>query len=422
MLNRRQLLALGSSSMLVPRPLLARGSSTVDRKFLFIYCYGGWDTLMVFTPKFDAEYIDTEDDATTAEANGITYVDHADRPSVASFFQNYGSRTCVINGVEVRSVTHERCQRMMFTGGSESANDDWPLLLASNGKGLYTAPHVVLSGPAFSVNYAANVVRSGEAGQIVELLDGTALDKSLLTVAGPSALGASREDAFLLARIREYSRTHSDGARRFGQLYEQAMNNATVLASMGSTVNLDPEDGGCRRDIAEDARCALNAFQAGVSRCALTKDNGWCSTSWDTHANNDLQVRNYEETFGYLNSIMADLDSREGTAGGSLADEVTICVFSEMGRHPQLSGGGRAHWTFTSVMLIGAGVRGGQVIGEMNDDFEGQPVDLATGEVTESGTALLPMHIGATLLAMGDVDYTEYLPDGAPLTAAMSDA
>ena len=108
MLSRRQMLALAASGvalpsgLLLPRRSLAR-PSTVERKFLFIYCYGGWDTLKVFTPKFDASYIDMEDDAELAEANGITFVDHPDRPAVRSFFETYGDQAVVLNGMEVRS-------------------------------------------------------------------------------------------------------------------------------------------------------------------------------------------------------------------------------------------------------------------------------------------------------------------------------
>jgi len=95
-------------------------------------------------------------------------------------------------------------------------------------------------------------------------------------------------------------------------------------------------------------------------------------------------------------------------------------VFSDMGRHPRLNvSNGKDHWTFTSAMLMGAGIQGGQVIGAMNDSFQGEPVVLSTGEVSTSGTMLTPEHLGATLLTLSDIDSAEYLPNAAPIQALL---
>ena len=176
---------------------------------------------------------------------------------------------------------------------------------------------------------------------------------------------------------------------------------------------------GCRRDISSDAAVAFNAFERGLSRCAMTQDEGWCSAGWDTHTGNDMQIANYAELFGFLNTAMADLDSRTSFSGGSLADEVTIVVVSEMGRHPSLVGDGRGHWTFTSALIIGGGIRGGQVIGQVDSNFLGKPVDLASGEIDEAGTSLLPAHLGATLLRIGDLDPGDFMLQPEPIEAVL---
>lgn len=426
MLTRRHLLSLlpaglvAPSGLVLPRPL-ARLDGATDRKFLFIYCYGGWDPLMVFAPKFDTPNIDMQEGCVAAEANGIAFADHEDRPSVRQFFEDYGDRACVINGMEVRSITHERCQRMLFTGGGDAVADDWAVISASNTRNTYPTPHLVFSGPAFAAEYAANVVRAGEVGQLTELIGADALSRSTLPVSAPSASAEALEDAFVQERLAAFSGSAPRGSpRTFGARYTAAVDNLASLRAVGDAVDLDPAASGCRRDIAKDGACMLNAFEVGLARTAITRDSGWCSVSWDTHSDNDtIQGRSFEELFGYLNEIMVDLDGRVGQSGNPLRDEVTIVVFSEMGRHPQLTGGGRAHWTFTSAMLIGSGIRGGQVIGRINDNYEGEAVDVATGQVSESGEGLLPGHIGATLLELAGVDYTKYVTQGQPITAAM---
>jgi hypothetical protein len=236
----------------------------------------------------------------------------------------------------------------------------------------------------------------------------------------PSSGSRDLADTLLRSNLERFNQDARDGRLRMGQGYDQALSNLELLESMGSEVNLVPEDAGCRRDIAQDASALLNAFESGMSRCGLTQDDGWCSWTWDTHSNNSLQVKHYEELFDYIGQIMADLDGRTSASGAPLADEVTIVVFSEMGRHPKLTGGGRAHWTYTSAMLIGGGVRGGQVIGELSESFEGQAVDLVSGEVDGGGTGLLPGHLGSTLLALADLDWERFAPQTGPIEAALS--
>lgn len=425
MISRRRLLSLAPAGLIAPGLLLPRRLRALDggtdRKFLFVYAYGGWDPLMAFVPKLDDPNIDMQEGCEIGEANGITFVDHEERPAVRSFFENYGDRTCLINGIEVRSITHERCQRILFTGGGDSTADDWGVVAASRAQNYYAVPHLVFSGPAFSAKYAANVVRAGEVGQLTELIGGEAVRRSELAVEPASLWADAVEDAYLRERVRVFAQGAPRGAKSaLGSYYGDALDNLEVLAAVGDSVDLNPDQSGCRRDIAADASCAFNAFEIGLSRCAITRDMGWCSMSWDTHADNNLyQGRSFEELFGYLSLLMEDLDGRTGLSGNPLRDEVTIVVFSEMGRHPQLTGNGRAHWTFTSAMLIGSGIKGGQVIGELNDNYEGKAVDVESGAVDENGDGLLPGHLGATILELAGLDYTEYVTQGRPIKAAM---
>lgn len=82
---------------------------------------------------------------------------------------------------------------------------------------------------------------------------------------------------------------------------------------------------------------------------------------WDTHANNAARVRDvlapqFDRTFA---TLIADLQSR------GLLDETLVVVMAEFGRSPKINvNGGRDHWgSCFSVVLAGAGVGGGQIIG-----------------------------------------------------------
>jgi hypothetical protein len=82
---------------------------------------------------------------------------------------------------------------------------------------------------------------------------------------------------------------------------------------------------------------------------------------WDTHERNfpilkENHLPNLDQTYS---ALMEDLDGR------GLLEETLIVMMGEMGRTPKLNpNGGRDHWTFCySVILAGAGIRGGSIYG-----------------------------------------------------------
>jgi hypothetical protein len=137
---------------------------------------------------------------------------------------------------------------------------------------------------------------------------------------------------------------------------------------------------------------------------------------WDTHQNafRDLKGKLLPSIDRCLSGFLDDLDTR------GLLDEVLVVMCGEMGRTPKISpiavGGknasgevftpGRHHWgDVFPCFFAGAGVRGGQVIGQ-TDRHGGVPV----------GDAYTPADLAATILhAMGVApDATFRDPEGRP--------
>ena len=98
--------------------------------------------------------------------------------------------------------------------------------------------------------------------------------------------------------------------------------------------------------------------------------------------------------------LMEDLASTPYDSSSSWLDHTTIWCFSEFGRTAlKNNNGGRDHSLINSMMLMGAGIKGGQVIGASSDiGKQAQPVDLSTGLVHESGELLTNNHIARSLL------------------------
>ncbi len=413
MWTRRQLGLLGAglgAGLCLPRRLLATPAAA-QRRFLFLFCDGGWDTGTVFTPLSHIPDAYVEPDATTATVSGIPFVDHPDRPSVRDFLTTWGDQTCIISGLQVQSITHERCRRLILTGQGEGG-DDWPAILAAHTSGAALMPHLILDGPAYTSRHTDTIVRVGDEGQLSELLSGEALYRADTPLSPPPASAEALEDAFVRARADARGDT-------FGASYRELLDRIGALKG-SDDISLPATSTGCERDIAADCGIVFDAFSQDLSRCAMLRYRGWCSEGWDTHQKLSLQSINFEDLFSYLAVVMADLETRPSHTGGALADEVTIVVFSEMGREPRLnSWGGKDHWTFTSAMLIGSGVLGGQSIGGLDEGGQGQPIALSDGAVSSSGVALGPGHLGATLLALGDVDPGDYMTDPQPIDAVI---
>ena len=116
---------------------------------------------------------------------------------------------------------------------------------------------------------------------------------------------------------------------------------------------------------------ARRLVERGVSFVEVALDG------WDTHANNFERVKELSQQLDRgISALLKDL--REG---GRLKDTLVVCQ-GEFGRTPRINGqAGRDHWPATwSVMLAGAGVRGGQVIGATSGDgtqVESKPIRTA---------------------------------------------
>ncbi|OYW15906.1 MAG: hypothetical protein B7Z55_14590 [Planctomycetales bacterium 12-60-4] len=107
---------------------------------------------------------------------------------------------------------------------------------------------------------------------------------------------------------------------------------------------------------------ARRLVETGVSFVEVMMGDG---VGWDTHRDNFPRTRNLsQEVDAGMSALIEDLHER-----GHL-DSTLVIWMGEFGRSPQItSGAGRNHWAraWTSV-LVGGGLRGGQVIGRTDRD------------------------------------------------------
>lgn len=149
---------------------------------------------------------------------------------------------------------------------------------------------------------------------------------------------------------------------------------------------------------------AVQLIEVGV-RCVEVNLNGW-----DTHANNEAQVRERCQTLDpAFASLIRELKARD------LLDTTLVLWMGEFGRTPRVNpAGGRDHWPHGfSVALAGGGIAGGRVVGETSPEADPQAADKL--RFVRDPRNVEDLH--ATILHLMGIDYRQELrtPIGRPM-------
>jgi hypothetical protein len=413
--SRRDFL-LGSGAALASLgvPRIARpGSLDQPRKFIFVFAIGGWDPTMTFAPdQLANDSNDTESDAEFGTVGNIPYVDHADRPSVRTFMEQYYDRMCILNGVNIPSTNHDICRKLTMTGSTAGDLADWPTIIGAARSDFFDVPHLLLSGLAFPGDLGVAVTRTGAEGQLQALLSKEAIRRTRFDLQGPTPPAESIMDDYLLRRAaaRSFS-ARSAREKWLTDVFDTSMDRLDALKTHRNTMSFETGS-----SLPEQMGTAAVALSTGVSRCVTISLDGW-----DTHSKNYEQVGLWEEMFAGLAHLMFVLDNTPGQYGGMLADETNVVVLSEMGRAPAINvAEGKDHWPYTCQILIGPDFTGNRVVGGYDTYFNGVPVSPHTGEIDIKGAAMSMNSVGASMLIAADIDPGDYLPGIEPMWALLN--
>lgn len=394
--SRRDVLRVGAgASLAMALPRFGGAVAGSDLRFVFVFARGGWDTTRVFSPMVGVPGVETEPDAVRVDQGDLAWVDHPDRPAVRNFFNTFGARAAVVDGLLVRSVNHTICERLVQTGSARPDRPDWASILGSVAAADHALPTLVLDGPSNPGVLHRTTSIVGTSGQLQGLLDGGAFGRGDRPVSAPEANLSARIDALVAAGAQRHLDAQTDvGWRRVASAQVDALSRLDRLRVDAQEVVFDANSFDAQTDVAVDL------LSANVARVVCIGMGGF-----DTHADTTTQTPMYNKLFTGLGRLMARLDRTPGRRGATMADETVVVVQSELGRTPYLNSSlGKDHWPYTAAMLLGPGLRGGVRIGGYDETLSGLPVDLASGVVTPSGAVLTSEHLGATLLAMAGLD------------------
>lgn len=407
--TRRQLLASIAAAAAAPlAPFRAARASTVgERKFIFFYASGGWDVTSVFDGHFDVDGVDMDAMAVPGLAGKIPFVTGDDRPNVSRYFERWGQRTCLVNGLNAHSVGHDSAMQLMMTGTSASSFPDWPAILAGASNAEYPLPHVVFGGPSYPGTYGSAVVRAG-GGALLELLDASILGAADRPVAAFQTPADSMMDAFVYNRVSRFATNQTGAGRARADAYLSNLDRDMELEGRRFEAGLT--DLGAT--MVDQGVKAAEMIRLGLCRCAMIGIDG----GFDTHGELS-QADMFDAWFSALDSIMDYLAQTPGYSTDRLIDEVVLVGLSEFGRTPKYNGSGRDHWPYGAAFLAGSGINGDNVVGYTDDDLVSQPIDFATGEPASDGDIPACENLGVALLELGGVDPAQHLPDVQSLSA-----
>ncbi len=390
---------MASAGLWYPKKAFAAGP---ERKFLFCFAGGGWDTTTVLDPHFDTDGVDMDLDTVLGEAGGVRYTSGMDREPLDDFFGKYHRRIAIINGLDPHSVGHDSGTQFMLTGTSASSYADWPTLLAANSTIEYPLPHVVFSGPSFAGTQGQAVVRAG-GGTLLELIDGSINGRSDQPAPVPAPPIDDIIDDFVYKRVADFASQQSGVAKERAEGLLSNIERSMELEGRQFEAGLDD----LGNTFVDQALKATEMFRLGLSRCAMLRIPG----GYDSHGNNMVQAPAQVDFYSAIHEVMDHMAKTPGHTTRWLIDEVTIVALSEFGRTPKINGGGgKDHWPYNSVFVAGAGVKGNQTIGYTDGGLIAEPIDFKSGKPDPTGQILGCEHLGMALCKIGGLDPSKLLP------------
>lgn len=358
----------------LPRLARAAESATSRKACILLWMSGGPTQTDTFDPKPDHENGGPTKPIATS-VPGISIAEHL--PGLAQQMQDLA----IIRGLTSTEGDHSRGSQLMMTGyRPRGAAVNYPVLGSLLSKELGRADNdlpnfVSVSpfrfaqlGPGFLGPEYAPLTVSGQSDD-----PSARANLTIENLLPPTGVGrGSMENRFGLLRFLqdEFGAVHTaESSASHNANYERAMRMVRTEAKGAFRLDEEPEelrDAYGRNRFGQGCLLARRLVERGVAFVEVTlSDFDNSSLVWDTHSDNFTRVKQLCEVLDPAwSTLMNDLRDR------GLLDDTLIVWMGEFGRTPQINGNaGRDHFPLAwSNVLAGAGVRGGQVVGDTGVD------------------------------------------------------
>jgi hypothetical protein len=205
---------------------------------------------------------------------------------------------------------------------------------------------------------------------------------------------APYHDAFVASRIEEALQKQIDARVSKSRLPRVERSQSMLYSAQVSSRALQrvvpyiPKEPSKER-LVQQVEIALAGFKAGVCISANLSIG-----QFDSHNNNDAdQMKLIPEFLSGIDQLMKKAEVLK------LRDKLVVIIQSEMGRTPTYnSGNGKDHWSIGSLMFMGRGIVGNQLIGATDEQQQLitiNPQSLAINK--DQGIRVRPEHIHQSL-------------------------
>lgn len=411
-MNRRDMLKLfgaaGLAAAAGPATLLGRPAARAAQPnagpapyggpyFVLVHASGGWDPTSLCDPK-GRIHEDEENPMNMyfrddiGEAGNIRYAPVAGNKA---FFDKHYQRVLVINSVDTQTNSHDAGTRHSWCGRLQEGTPGLGAVVA--GALGPDRPMAFITNGGYDVTGGAvAATRIGGTGAFQRIAQPNRLD--------PTGNDRQHHTDATYQRIMDAQRERLEGQMQRHRLprLQHAMTSLYLARTSENELkrltDALPENLDNTNPLRRQAQLAMASFKAGLSVSANLSLGGF-----DTHGNHD------QNHFPRLAQLLDGVDFVwEEAERQGVADELVVMVASDFGRTPGYnSNNGKDHWSITSVMLMGKGIKGNRVIGETDErhrPFKVNPTTLATDE---SGVRIEPVHIHRAIRRLAGVEESE---------------
>lgn len=428
--NRRDFLKIATAGAVLPSlgvlpGILHAASPTItDRYFVFAYFSGGWDGLLALDPRDPTVFtpgavsttgiqpaydrlrgLDESDYLVPTSVDGMTFGPYIG--DIADPVIGHTDKLTVIRGMAMEAVAHQVARRHVLTGirpaGTAVRGSSVATILAYLLGESEPIPNLVAGLSSFNMGHPlwASGLPASSIDDLYKALSPSETD-----------LMASQRDA--LETFFEKQEQQASNQRAKDVYANRSLARDLIESDLAEYFNVDSADAemtdlrerfgvdsGTTGDGGYMALMAAQALTKGISRCVTIK----VADGLDSHqgaaweGDHGPAMREGFDSISALASYLEDTPFGD-EPGDNWLNHTTIMCFSEFGRGAELNNnGGRDHNLINAMMMLGAGIKGGQVLGATTDlGMMASPVDLTTGALSPMGELIGNNHIARTLL------------------------
>lgn len=388
--------------------------------WVMVHCSGGWDVTSFcdpkgFEPSTEMKFFDQMNHYPASAVEPVPgsasqmlfapeFVNPGDPASGidpagpnATFFKKYYKDLLVINGINCATNSHEVGVRVNWSGSLVENRPSFAALVAG-AYGRDKPMAWVVNGGYDVANGVVAVTRTGNIGAIQRIAY-----PELINPDDPERPYHADEVGKRILDAR-YERQQAMMAKQRLPRIQKAM--GTLFTSRTGQnelkklkLELDTITGGenLLGGLRGQAQIALAAYKAGICIAANVSP----PAGFDTHGNNDAGQYNGRR-------LMLEGVDYLWTKAQELGIKVRIIMSSDFGRTPQYNeGNGKDHWSITSMVMMGDGIKGDRVVGASDPGHNALKVDPATLAVSDSGIQIKPGHIHRALRKLAGIEESE---------------